>query len=94
MSKHWSKEDDATLASLFKKGKKNGGFSVTDTSKEHISECAKQHWPERSQGKKLDSFIRLYRKKARIFRVAKTLTGSRKGECFGLDCSLVVQISH
>ena len=80
----WSKEDDAKLASLFRKGKKNKGASSKDISKDHIREIAKKHWKERSEGKQLDSFCRLYRKKARIWNLNKTLTGESRGK---LACS-------
>ena len=32
----WNKEEDAKLASLFRKGKKNGGASTSDLSTKHI----------------------------------------------------------
>ena len=46
----WNNEDDATLLSLLNKGKKNGGISNKDVSKDTLQAVAAKHWPERKEG--------------------------------------------
>ena len=72
---NWNSSDDAKLASLFRRGHKNGGLNPRNLSKEYIEQhVIAKHWPR----KKYTSFRPLYVGKARQWNVNQTLTGNRR----------------
>ena len=76
-SGNWNSGDDAKLASLFRRGRKNGGLDPRKLSKEYIeNHVIAKHWP----GKKYTSFRPMYVSKARQWNVDQTLGGKRKSK--------------
>lgn len=43
----WSKDDDAKLASLFRKPRSKGGVSASDLTADTVRAVGEKHWPGR-----------------------------------------------
>jgi hypothetical protein len=70
--KKWGKEDDAKLASLFRKGASHQGVSSTNLSADAIKAVNDKHFKRDNK-----NFAPLFRSKARAWNIDQTLIGAR-----------------
>jgi hypothetical protein len=86
--KKWGKEDDAKLAELFRKGKRDGGVSSDDLNQKTIKEVILKHFTNREY----KNFAPLFRAKARAWNIDQRLSGARSK--FLYSFVLLFRVSH
>jgi hypothetical protein len=82
--KKWGKDEDAKLASLFRKGLTHGGVSSKDLTADTIKAINNKYFKERDP----KNFSPLFRAKAQAWNIDQSLTGARSKFAHVLSCHM------